>query len=249
MRDARRLRIRIKRDNLLPIIIPLAALILCFLSTCKSEGPTDPIASVGDLQNSQVDLEDYIAVQGSMSSPVAGMASLGQGAISVWFQCKRIPTEDGIAPIFYYGSNNPCTNMFDAANQGLIIELGHSPVHRGSKRLYFTVFANGCTYPSLCFDSRMPLEENVWYHFVAVVGASFNTGYRKGEELAPRHYNFGNANDSQFFSAARDHTAMWVGQGYWDARLMRFEGQIQDVRIYREPLGSQDVRTLYSQGK
>jgi hypothetical protein len=231
------------------LVIPLMALLFCVVSSCKSEGPTDPMADMDDLQNSHVDLEDFISVQSDVSSPVAGMASLGEGAISVWFQCKRIPTDFGIAPIFYYGSANPCLNMFDAANQGLIIELGHSPVHMGSRRLYFTIFANGCTYPSMCFDSGTPLQESVWYHFVAVVGRSFNTGYLNGEEMSARRYNFGSAHDSQFFSDARSHAAMWVGRGYWDGRFMRFDGQIEDVRIYREPLGPQDVKALYAQGR
>jgi len=230
-------------------LIPLAALLLCVLPACKSSTPTDPVTSVSDLQNSPVDLGNYISVQSGMNSPLSEMTYLGDGAISVWFKCKRIPTDFGIAPIFYYGSSDPCLNMFDASNQGLIIELGHSPVHRGSRRLYFTIFANGCTYPSLCFDSGIPLEEDAWYHFVAVVGPSFNTGYLNGEEMLSRHYNFGDAHYSQFFADAQSHETMWIGKGYWDGRLMEFEGQIEDVRVYPKPLGPQDARTLFSQGR
>jgi len=58
---------------------------------------------------------------------------------------------------------------FDAANSGLIIEVGHSPVHSGSERLYFTIWKNGCTYPSFCFDSNDAISTGQWHHIVVVV--------------------------------------------------------------------------------
>ena len=88
-------------------------------------------------------IDDFIQIPDDSSIPPSHFASLGDGSISVWFKCDYIPTDNGIAPIFYYGSSSPCENMFDASNQGLIIEIGHSPVHLGSKRIYFTIFANG----------------------------------------------------------------------------------------------------------
>lgn len=163
-----------------------------------------------------------------------------------------IPTDHGIAPIFYYGSRDPCDNFFDAANQGLIIEVGHSPIHYGSKRIYFTIWANGCTYPSFCFDSNDPLTEGEWYHFVAVVGPDFNTGYLNGLEMTNRRYNFGNSHYSQFFEDAVEDEVMWFGRGYWDARNdpspIYFDGAIDDIRIFSKPLSSEEILAIYNEG-
>ncbi len=197
-------------------------------------------------------IDDYVQITHNTSAMHARLAKLGQGSISAWFRVDHIPTGHGIAPIFYYGAEDPCTNFFDAANQGLIIEAGHSPIHRGSQRLYFTIWANGCTYPSFCYDSWHPLTEGEWYHFVAVVGEDYNTGYLNGEEMVDRNYNFGTSSYSQFFENAVKHEALWMGRGYWDARddptPLYTEGAIDDVRIYERALTSEEVADLYSQG-
>ncbi len=195
--------------------------------------------------------DDYVEITQNTSAMRNRLAELGQGSISVWFRVNHIPTGHGIAPIFYYGAEEPCTNFFDAANQGLIIEAGHSPIHRGSQRLYFTIWANGCTYPSFCYDSWHPLSENEWYHFVAVVGENYNTGYLNGEEMVDRNYNFGTSSYSQFFENAVKHEALWMGRGYWDAvddpTPLYTEGAIDDIRIYDQPLSSQEISDLYSE--
>jgi len=90
---------------------------------------------------------DYARIPGDGSPPPSILAGLGYGSISLWFKVDNIPTSYGIAPIFYYGAEDMC-NFFDAANQGMNIEIGHSPIHMGSERLYFTTWKNGCTYPS-----------------------------------------------------------------------------------------------------
>jgi hypothetical protein len=72
-------------------------------------------------------------------------------------------------------------------------ELGHSPVHPASEFLYFTIWKNGCTVPSFCYDSNSEIPTGVWHHFVAVVGEDYNTGYLNGEEMTNRWYNFGNS--------------------------------------------------------
>jgi len=145
---------------------------------------------------------DYVQITENTTQFHSNLQTVGKGSIAVWFKADYIPTTHGIVPIFYYGDLDPCTNMFDAANQGLIIELGHSPVHPGSERLYFTIFANGCTLPSFCYDSWDPIQTGEWYHFVAVVGENYNTGYLNGQEMMNRRYNFGNSSYSQFFENA-----------------------------------------------
>lgn len=195
---------------------------------------------------------EYISITENTTNLFSTLSQLGQGSISIWFRVDYIPTSHGIAPIFYYGSLDPCDDFFDAANQGLIIEVGHSPVHSGSKRLYFTIWANGCTYPSFCFDSRDSLIEEEWYHFVAVVGSDYNTGFLNGEEMDNRRYNFGNSHYSQFFEDAVVDEALWFGRGYWDARSdpshEYFDGAIDDIRIFSKPLSSEEVVSIYQEG-
>ena len=97
-------------------------------------------------------IDDYARIPGDNMLPPAVLSTLSVGSISLWFRVDDIPTVNGIRPIFYYGREQPC-EFFDAANEGVIIEVGHSPIHNQSKRLYFTMWMNGCTYPSFCYDS------------------------------------------------------------------------------------------------
>ena len=124
----------------------------------------------------------YARLSGEGKQPPAQLSGLGKGSISVWFKVNHIPKTYGIAPIFYYGAKERCA-FFDAANRGLIIELGHSPIHPGSERVYFTIWKNGCTYPSFCYDSRDPIPENEWQHLEVVVGADYNKEYLNGKEM------------------------------------------------------------------
>lgn len=190
-------------------------------------------------------IDDYVQIPDYFSLPPSHLAALSEGSISIWFKCDSIPTDYGIMPIFYYGAYEPCLNLHDAANQGLIIEIGHSPIHPKSKRIYFTLFADGCTFPSFCFDSAEAVTEGEWHHFVAVVGEDYNTGYLDGQELVNRHYNFGNSSNSQFFADVTKHETLWIGRGYWDGNTVFFDGAIDDIRIYGKPLSAQEVQELY----
>jgi hypothetical protein len=189
--------------------------------------------------------DDYARIPRKGKKPPAILSNLGKGSISVWFKVKNIPTDYGIAPIFYYGTEKKC-DFFDAANKGLIIELGHSPVYQGSQSIFFTIWKNGCTYPSFCFDSNEPISENEWHHFVAVVGEDYNTGYLDGKEMKNRRYNFGNDTYSQFFEDAVVHEKLWIGKGHWDRTTQYFEGAIDEIRIYNEPISGSKVESLYN---
>jgi hypothetical protein len=156
-----------------------------------------------------------------------------------------IPEFHGIAPLFYYGNREAC-DFFDAANEGLIIEVGHSPVHFRSKRLYFTIWKNGCTLPSFCFDSNEPINEGQWYHFVAVVGEDYNIGYLNGKEMIDRRYNFGTKLHSQFFEDAPNPERMWLGKGHWDRTEQYLEGAIDELRIYDRPLTAGEIQELHA---
>lgn len=186
----------------------------------------------------------YARLSGTGTEPPPQLSELGKGSISVWFKVNHIPRDYGIAPVFYYGTQEKC-EFFDAANKGLIIELGHSPIHPGSERVYFTIWKNGCTYPSFCYDSRDAIPENEWQHLVVVVGEDYNTGYLNGKEMDNRRYNFGNASYSQFFEDALAHERLWLGKGHWDETTQYYNGAIDELRIYSRPLSASEVEELY----
>lgn len=192
-------------------------------------------------------IASYARVPGDNQPPPTKIKKLSEGSISVWFRVTNIPMEFGIRPIFYYGKEDAC-NFFDAANEGLIIEVGHSPIHNGSKRLYFTSWKNGCTFPTFCYDSWNPIIEGVWYHYVAVVGTNFNTGYLNGQLMFDRKYNFGDPFSHEFFADARAHENLWIGRGYWDTNDMFFEGAIDEIKIFDHPLSQAEVDSLYLEG-
>jgi hypothetical protein len=189
-------------------------------------------------------VNDFGLIGNSQHLPPEELKGLGEGSISLWFKVNHIPLDHGIAPIFYYGSEEKC-DYFDAANQGLILEVGHSPVHSGSKRLYFTIWKNGCTLPSFCFDSNESIDLGEWYHLVVVVGTNFNTAYLNGKEIINRRYNFGSSANSQFFEDAVKHERLWLGKGHWDRTVQHLDGAIDELRIYDRPLSADEVKILY----
>lgn len=194
-------------------------------------------------------LNDYVQIPDNQSPPPEHLKNFDQGTISFWFKSDYIPTDNAVAPLFQYGKKNPC-EVINNANGGLIIELGHDPLHKESKRIYFTFFSNGCElYPSLCFDSNKNLRENEWYHYVVVVGhynnIGYNTGYLNGKEMLDRHYNFANAFTAEFFKDAVMHESLFLGKGFWNEELHYFDGKIDDLRIYNRPLSTEEVNQLY----
>ena len=191
-------------------------------------------------------VDSYVEISGVDGKPPSLLSELGVGTISIWFKVEDIPLKHGIAPLLYYGSTAKC-DFFDAANQGLIIELGHSPIFPGSEEIFYTVWSNGCTLPSFCFDSGFNIPKNKWHHFVVVVGENFNTGYLNGKELVDRDYNFGNQRDSEFFEDAVVDQEFWLGKGHWDRTEQFFDGSIDELKIFNRPLSSQEVKNLYNE--
>ena len=197
---------------------------------------------------------DYIEISEKGKTP-SQYHNLDIGSISIWFKARNIPKGSSISPLFYYGNSNGCKNMKDASNEGLVIEIAHGGIKKESQGVYFTVFNNPCELPSICFDTHSEshlddkqglIKKGEWYHFVAVVGENYNTGYLNGEEISYRHYNFSNADASQFFKNALKHERMWIGKGFWDhAKETYFDGYIDDFRIYNVPLSTEEVKELY----
>lgn len=201
---------------------------------------------------------DYVEIREKGGTPVQ-LRDLDKGSISVWFKARNIPVGSSILPVLYYGNKNGCKDMFDASNEGLIIEVAHGRVFSRAKGVFFTIFSEPCDLPTFCYDSHSDLHPNdlqgviregEWNHFVAVVGKDFNTGYLNGTEMAFRNYNFAGPSASQFFEDALKHERMWLGKGYWDhATAVFFDGFLDDLRIYDRPLDEAEVKKLYGMGK
>ena len=181
------------------------------------------------------------------------------GSIALWFRARTIPKETSISPLFHYGNSNGCKNLKDASNEGLVIEIAHGKFSEKASGVYFTVYDKSCELPTLCYDSHSDahledeeglIQQNKWYHFTAVVGENYNTGFLNGEEIDFRNYNFSNAQASLFFDNLISHEKMWIGKAFWDhAQETFFDGFIDDVRIYSTPLSKAEVRALYSMKK
>lgn len=179
----------------------------------------------------------YISVPGDIGYPKA-IGDLQTGTISVWFNFAEVPPANGIWPIVYIGDG-----VGGVGNCSLIIELGH---FEPSAKLYFTILAGD--RPIQCYDSGAELQPNTWYHFAAVVGSDFNTGYLNGQEMTNRHYNFGTVASHYFLADVPNKKVFWIGRGFlWVFPTDQyFNGQIDDVRVYDRPLSSQDVSQYYA---
>jgi hypothetical protein len=129
----------------------------------------------------------------------------------------------------------------------VIIEVGHMGGDENADKLYFTLGASG-SHPTLCFDSGSVVDAGAWYHFVAVVGPDFNTGYLNGREMTDRYYNFGDENDSVFFDDVVDQDVLWMGRAGFSLEPHWCDGVIDEVRVYDRPLTSSEVEALYRQG-
>jgi len=190
--------------------------------------------------------DDYVDIYDGSGK----ISSLSKGTISLWFKFDTYPdggsSKSGpavIQPIFYVGDG-----IGGLTNSSLIIEIGHSPLREDSK-LYFTVFT-GCgeplERPIQCFDTIFELYTESWYHFVAVVGSNFNTGYLNGVELTERKYNFGDAKDTYFLADVCDPAVCWIGKGgFAFFGIDYFDGMIDEVRIFDRPLSGTEIEQLY----
>lgn len=190
------------------------------------------------INGSAVDLDgtdDFISITNDGAFPSA-LGSLTEGTLSIWFKFDTFTTEQGtIHPILFAGAAD--------GSSGLIIEVGHfSGVNA---KLYFTIYNGG--YVPQCFDTGFDLRANTWYHFVAVVGADFNTGYLNGTELTDRNYNFGDASSAFFFSDVANKEVFWLGRGYLNERSrdQYLDGTVDEFRVYDRPLSAEEVRQHY----
>ena len=201
-----------------------------------SEGPVSK-ALVFNGVNSRVIFPDL------ESAPPDTIGKLNVGSISLWFNFKNRGGD--ILPMLYFGESDR-----NKPHNSLIIEIGHNN-DANDRRLYFTIIVAPYNVTRFCFDSGMNLEEDVWYHFVAVVSAEGNTGYLNGQELINRRYNLNsNARYTDFFSSVTSRKRLALGYGRYgrDPAFYPYEGALDDIRIYKRPLNDNEVKELYSMG-
>ncbi len=182
---------------------------------------------------------DRIYIPDSASTPPTQISNLRAGSISLWFKYKNVG--GNIPPVLYFGENDSSKK-----HNSLIIEIGHNGSDPGNRRLYFTIINQ-----RFCFDSGFNLNENQWYHFVAVVSENGNTGYLNGQEMTRRHYNLGSDSTySDFFADVPVRKLLSIGYGRYgqEAKFFTYRGSIDDIRIYDRPLTAAEVKTLWQMG-
>ena len=187
------------------------------------------------------DAQAKIIFPAAGTPPPVSISGLATGSVSVWFKYQNLGAQ--ILPIFYFGESDTGT-----PHNSLIIEVGHGGgTNPSNKRLYFTIVNR-----SFCYDSNFNLLENNWYHFVAVVSSSGNTGYLNGVEMTNRKYNLGsNARYTDFFSNVPVRELLSIGYGRYGQEdpFFSFSGCIDEVRIYDRPLNADEVNLLYQVGQ
>ena len=172
---------------------------------------------------------------------------LAVGSIGVRFFVDAYPEDQSahpILPIFWMGRD------FGGIGQyGLTIEIGHAPPYKPfDHAIYFTIL-DVVELPIFCFNSAQDISAGAWHTFVAVVSETGNTGYLDGVEMTDRHYNFGDSSSTEFFaSVTPPSSALWVGKGFYaqETGADHFNGLIQNLRIFDQPLTAQQVADLYS---
>ncbi len=175
------------------------------------------------------------------------ISSLAVGSIGVRFFIDAYPADQAsqpILPIFWMGRD------FGGVGQyGVTIEIGHAPPYKPfDHAIYFTIL-DVVDLPIFCFNSSQDITPGVWHSFVAVVSGTGNTGYLDGVEMTDRHYNFGNASSTKFFSSVTPPSdALWVGKGFYaqETEALHFNGKIQNLQIFDQPLTAQQVAELYA---
>jgi hypothetical protein len=175
--------------------------------------------------------------------PPTEIGNLNYGSISLWFKFQNMGGD--ILPLLYFGENDA-----SLPHNSLIIEIGHSQDIE-DKRLYFTILVAPYNLTRFCFDNGFNLQENTWYHFVAVVGYEGNTGYLNGVELSERRYNLNsNASYTDFFAQVTARKQLSFGYGRYgrNPSFFHFKGSLDDVRIYGKALTAAEVQTLFSLG-
>lgn len=170
------------------------------------------------------------------------ITNLKTGTISCWFKFENIGGQ--VLPILYLGKSTS-----GRPNYSMIIEVGHDRGNPSNRRLYLTtIVGRGSNF---CVDSNYNLEENRWYHYVAVVSEKGNTIYIDGKEHSGRRYNLGsNSSYTTFFNDVPAKELLSIGYGKYSQEdpFYSFKGWIDEVTIFDTPLSKEEIKELYKLG-
>ncbi len=171
--------------------------------------------------------------------PPKSITSLKKGTISVWIKFQNKGGQ--VLPILHLGKNS--TSM---PSRSMIFEIGHDRGNIENRRLYFTsIVSQGNNF---CVDSGMDLEEDKWYHYVAVMGDTGSTIYLNGVEITTRRYNLGSTAQSvSFFGDINPKEILSIGYGRYSQEepFFSFNGLIDELQIFDRALSKEEVIELF----
>ena len=162
-------------------------------------------------------------------APNNGFAALSQGTLEAWVKFDTSATA-GIHDWFDGHDESGCSYPFefDFNNQGGTV--------------YWEVWAGNTAQCNATFYAQVALANpGQWHHLAYVVGNTGNAWYVDGLAQTPT-YLAGSASTTFFFAsiAASSNTRYDVGTGA--ASSERFEGTIDELRIYDRPLTQAEVQ-------
>ncbi|MCG8566221.1 MAG: putative Ig domain-containing protein, partial [Desulfobacterales bacterium] len=170
-----------------------------------------------------------------LSPHAAGFSNLSQGTISVWF--KTDANDDHMTLI----------SLSDSSNGSNFIRLGLM----NTGQLTFEVREGGSDQ-FLAYGTTI-LNDNQWHHIAVCIDGGGNRIYVDGEQATAANgklfYPYSETHDEstqKFFSTVPNLDAMHIGALEYSQTLgWKFEGFIDDVRIYNRGLSQGDVNELY----
>ncbi|MFI3292398.1 MAG: LamG domain-containing protein [Rikenellaceae bacterium] len=172
--------------------------------------------------------------------PPQSITSLKKGTISVWIKFQNRGGQ--VLPILHLGKNS--TAM---PSRSMIFEIGHDRGNIENRRLYFTsIVSQGNNF---CVDSGMDLEQDKWYHYVAVMNDTGSTIYLNGVEITTRRYNLNSTSKSvSFFDDIDPKEILSIGYGRYSQEepFFSFNGLIDELLIFDRALSKEEVLELFS---
>ncbi|MCK5171860.1 MAG: LamG domain-containing protein [Planctomycetes bacterium] len=92
-------------------------------------------------------------------------------------------------------------------------------------------------------------EDDTWHHLAVVVGSNFNKIYVDGNEES-LIYTAGSGSTGSRFLNIQQADVFYIGARHYNglSRDMFFDGDVDDVSIYAQPLSAQEVGQLYRAG-
>lgn len=66
--------------------------------------------------------------------------------------------------------------------------------------------------------------------------------------MTNRHYNFSHSKDTRFFSTLTNQDIFRLGYGWFgiDQQFHYFNGALDELKIYDQPLTAQQIKNLYN---